>query len=497
MPERNENGRRQFLQLLANSTIAGATGATLLRAKMSCAATTDEKKPNFVFILVDDLGWRDVGFTGSRYYETPQIDRLAREGMVFTNAYANAPNCAPTRACLLSGQYTPRHGIYTVGTSERGQSKHRKLIPTPNTTTLAPGIRTLAEALHTAGYANAHVGKWHLGSDPDSGPRAQGFDRNIAGNRAGAPKSYFSPYKNPDLDDGPEGEYLTDRLTDEALGFMEEHRDRPFFLYMSHYAVHTPIQAQEAILQKYKQKPPDNGQNNPAYAAMVESTDRSVGRIVEKLDALGIAENTVVVFFSDNGGHGGVTSNAPLRGAKGMLYEGGIREPAIVRWPGRIRPGSTCDVPVIGLDFYPTLLEMAGVRREPGQVLDGESLVPLLTGKGTLHRDTLFWHFPAYLESFRSRGKAAASKDGRIREVDLWRTTPAGAVRQGDFKLIEFFEDGRLELYNLREDISERDDLAQALPEKVRALHALLLDWRREVNAPVPVELNPDFGRQR
>ena len=437
-------------------------------------------KPNFVFILIDDLGWKDVGFMGSGYYETPHIDRLSREGMVFRSAYANAPNCAPTRACLLSGQYTPRHGVFTVGTSERGQAKNRKLIPIPNTTTLSPSFHTIAEALKSAGYINAHVGKWHLGKDPESGPNAQGFDVNIGGNYSGSPRSYFSPYKNADLRDGPEGEYLTDRLTDEALAFMESNRERPFFLYMSHYAVHTPIQAKQDITNKYRQKEGSDGQSNPKYAAMIESTDQSVGRILDKLDELQLRDNTVVVFFSDNGGHGAVTSMQPLRGAKGMLYEGGIREPAIVRWPGKVAPGATCDVPVIGIDFYPTMLEIAGVEREPDHLLDGESLVPLLTQTGPLQRDAIFWHFPAYLEA-------------RKNSATPWRTTPAGAIRQGDFKLIEFFEDGHLELYNLKQDISEKKNLADKMPHKTTELHNRLLEWRKATHAPVPTERNPAY----
>jgi len=475
--------RRTFLRHCSAGALALAAGG--MGAGRTAADTS--RTPNFVFILIDDMGWRDVGFMGSRYYETPNIDRLAAQGMVFTDAYANAPNCAPTRACLLSGQYGPRHGVYTVGNSDRGSAAGRKLIPVTNRTTLPAETITLAEAIRPAGYRSASIGKWHLGVDPDSGPVAQGFDVNVAGNLAGNPSSYFSPYRNKNLPDGPKGEYLTDRLTEEALAFIEANRARPFFLYLPHYAVHTPIQAKQELVAKYKKKRPDGGQGNPEYAAMIESVDQGVGALLAKLDQLGLADNTVVVFFSDNGGVGGyrelgiaggeITSNRPLRGGKGMLYEGGIREPTIVRWPAKVKAGTRCATPVIGLDFYPTFLEIAGAEKKPGQILDGESLVPLLTGTGTLKRDAIFWHFPAYLQG--SKG--------------TWRTTPCGVIRSGGWKLIEFFEDNRLELYNLADDIGEAADLAEKMPEKAKELHDRLVAWRKAVNAPVPTEKNPQF----
>jgi len=472
--------RRDFLAATASGALAAALGP-------AAAGEARRRPPNVLLILIDDMGWRDVGFMGSRYYETPNIDRLAAQGMVFTNAYANAPNCAPTRACLMSGQYGPRHGVYTVGTSQRGKAAGRKLIPIPNRTTLPAKTVTLAESLKRAGYTSASMGKWHLGSDPELGPVGQGFDVNVAGNTAGNPRSYFSPYRNKDLPDGPKGEYLTDRLTQEALAFIEANRARPFFLYLPHYAVHTPIQAKKQLIAKYQAKPPSGGQSNPKYAAMIESVDQGVGALMAKLGQLNLAENTVVIFFSDNGGVGGyrelgiqggeITSNKPLRGGKGMLYEGGIREPMVVRWPAIVKAGTRCDVPVIGLDFYPTILEIAGLAKEPGQVLDGESLMPLLAQTGTLKRDALFWHFPAYLQGGRG----------------TWRTTPAGAIRQGDFKLIEFFEDSSLELYNLKDDIGETKNLAERMPDKTRALHQRLVAWRTAVKAPVPTERNPTF----
>ena len=447
------------------------------------AAKSVARRPNVIFILVDDLGWRDVGFLGSEYYETPNIDRLAREGMIFSDAYAAAPNCAPSRASLLTGQYTPRHGVYTVGSSERGRAEQRRLVPIANRTTLAPEHVTIAEVLADAGYATAMIGKWHLGDTPDHDPLSQGFHVNVAGNTAGHPRSYFSPYGNKDLPDGPAGEYLTDRLTEESLRFIEANRVNPFFLYLSHYAVHTPIQAKQELTARYRDRPASNGQNNPIYAAMIESVDQGIGRILDKLAELAIDENTVVVFYSDNGGHGRVTSMQPLRGAKGMLYEGGIRVPMAVRRPGSIKAGSRCAVPVTMVDFFPTILEFAGVTAPADLTLDGETLVPLLRGGTRLSRDAIFWHFPAYLES----GRGAATP---------WRTTPAGAIRQGGWKLIEFFEDGTIELFYLEDDIGESRDLSGSMPEKAETLHRLLQDWRMSVGALVPTELNQRYREQ-
>lgn len=424
------------------------------------------KRPNFVFILIDDLGWTDLRFMGSRYYETPRIDRFAGEGVVFTNAYSNAPNCAPTRACLMSGQYSPRHGVYTVGTSERGPSQRRKLIPIANTEELGREHVTLAEALKPAGYACACFGKWHLGNRRPYLPQDRGFDAVWDRTRSG----HFLEH----------GEYLADRLTREALDFMVANRDRPFFLYLSHHAVHTPLQAKSELVEKYERKPPSGPHKDPTYAAMIESVDESVGRVLDKLDELGLTEDTAVFFFSDNGGFGNATAMDPLRGSKGMLYEGGIRVPAIIRWPGKVAGGRACDVPIIGLDFYPTILEMAGVKPPVGYVLDGESLVPLLQGTGSLRREAIFWHYPVYLEPYNPNQWP-------------WRTTPAGAIRKGNWKLIEFFEDDRIELYNLQDDIGEKNDLAAVMPEKARELHRTLLDWRAALNAPVPRSLNPEF----
>ncbi|MBC8325280.1 MAG: sulfatase [Verrucomicrobia subdivision 3 bacterium] len=440
------------------------------------------KPPNIVFYFIDDLGWTDVSFMGSKYYETPHVDRLAREGMKFMSAYSNAPNCAPSRACLMSGQYGPRHGVYTVANSDRGKAEFRKLIPIKNKTVLEDKFVTLAESLKAAGYVTATMGKWHLGTDPTT----QGFDVNIAGKQWGSPSGggYHSPYHYPNLVNREKGEYLTDRLGAEACKFIEANKDIPFFLYLTHYAVHTPIQAKAELTAKYKKKKPIGGHNNPAYAAMVESMDDSIGAVQATLKRLKLDDNTIVIFFADNGGHGGVTSNAPLRGSKGMLYEGGIREPLAVKWPGVTQPGSTCHVPVIAVDFYPTLLEIAGAKRPKNYQLDGVSLTPLLRdASGSLGRDALHWHFPCYLQGYTPRHGP-------------FRTTPAAAIRMGDWKLIEFFEDGKLELYNLKNDLSEKTDLAKEMPAKIKELHTAMLKWRKATNAPVPTEKNPLFDPQ-
>ena len=457
-------------------------------------AEAGAQRPNFVFILLDDLGWGDLGCYGSAPYETPRIDRMAAEGLRFTAAYANAPNCAPTRACLLSGQYSPRHGVYTVNSSARGKAGQRRLVPIANTPTLADGVVTLAEALGGAGYATACVGKWHLGDDP----RSQGFDVNIGGDHKGHPATYFSPYGNPKIPDGPEGEYLTERLTDEALAFVGSHREQPFFLYLSHFAVHTPVQAPAAAVARHEvaaaaREAAGGEGGHPRYAAMIEAVDVGVGRLLDGLDQLGLAEDTLVVLFSDNGGHAKYTAQSPLRGSKGMLYEGGIREPLIARWPGRIEAGGTCDVPVIGLDVYPTFLELAGVEQPAGVELDGESIVGLLAGGAQLAREALYWHFPVYLEASGGAEASGGTGGGSGGAGGRWRTTPAGAIRAGRYKLLEFFEDGRLELFDLRDDPGESQDLSAVMPERAAALGQELGRWRESVGAPVPRERNPRF----
>ncbi len=444
--------------------------------------------PNIVLILADDLGWTDVGCFGTKFYETPNIDRLAKEGMRFTNAYTNGPNCAPTRACLMSGKYSPRHGVFTVGDPWRGAKNRRKMIPVPNNTTLASEEVTIAEALKTAGYTSAAIGKWHLGGQGNL-PTDQGFDLNVGGSHSGSPAGGYHLPNRMKLPKAKKGEYLTDHLTDRGVEFIEEHKNGPFFLYQSYHSVHTPIQSKKEYKEKYDKKPVPEGSkhSHAAYAGMVQSLDEGVGKILEKLDDLGIADRTVVVFMSDNGGVGGyrdagiggteITNNAPLRGGKGMLYEGGIHVPMIVRWPGVVEPGSQCDVPVITTDFYPTFLAIAGAKGDPKHKLDGRSLLPLLLQTGKFARDAIYWHFPAYLQGYGGDD----------------RTTPAGVIRSGDYKLIEFFEDGHVELYNLAEDIGEKNDLAKKMPERAKELHDKLIAWRKSVNAPMP-KPNPDYN---
>ncbi len=441
--------------------------------------------PNIVLIYIDDLGWRDAGFMGSTYYETPNIDELAHAGTVFTNAYSNAPNCAPSRASLLTGLYTPRHGVYTVGSPARGEARLRRLIPAPNDTDLDSSFVTIAEALREAGYSTGHFGKWHLGGHGGS-PTEHGFDLNIAGDSVGQPPGYFHPYRRggrelSGLAAGEEGEYLTDRLTDEALAYIEENREKNFFLYLSHYAVHTPLQGQPDLIEKYRGKPGTDVHDNPTYAAMIESVDESVGRVLAKLDQLGLTSNTVVVFYSDNGGYGPATSMRPLRGSKGMLYEGGIRVPMVVRWPGKIPGGVNDDTPVIGTDLYPTILEITGVAPDPQMPLDGVSLYRLLVDHKNIDPRPLFWHFPAYLQAYRGMESP-------------WRTTPAAAIRVGRYKLIEWYEDGRVELYDLDADLGESHDLFEELPEKASELLDRLHRWQEDVGAamPVPVEAVSD-----
>jgi arylsulfatase A-like enzyme len=466
--------------------------ATLAFLLLAGAAPADERPgdgrpPNILFILIDDLGWRDLGCYGSTFYETPNIDKLAGQGMKFTDAYAACSVCSPTRAAILSGQYPARLHL-TDYLSGRPPKDARLQVPdwTPY---LGPDVQTIAGALKPANYVSALIGKWHLGGSRDFGapreaedslPERRGFDVNIAGSHYGQPPDYFFPYERagpggttyrlPNFTGGREGEYLTDRLTGEAEKFIEKNKDRPFFLYLAHYAVHTSIgnrfQGKPKTIARYQAKAdPKAPQHNAVYAAMIDSMDESVGRLMHKLDELKIADRTVVVFTSDNGGYNQATAQPPLRGAKSEAYEGGIRVPLIIRWPGVVKDGSVSETPVTSVDFLPTCCEMAGVKPKAGQPLDGLSLVPLLRQTGRLERDAIFWHYPHY--------------------NDL--TTPHGIVRRGDDKLIEYFEDGRLELYNLKTDVGEKENLAAAQREKARELRRLLTGWRKQVGAQMPV----------
>ena len=435
-------------------------------------------RPNFVVFYVDDWGWRDAAFLGSGFYSTPRMDAFAQEGLLFGEAYAAGPNCAPSRASVMTGRYTPRHGILTVASSKRGKARNRLLVPIENRTQLADDELTIAELLRSNGYATAMIGKWHLGPDP----RTQGFEFSVAGNQSGHPRSYFSPYGNRDLEDGPAGEYLTDRLTSEAVGFLERTGERPFFLYLSHYAVHTPIQALPGDTEEFTNKAPDGGQSSAQYAGMIAAVDRSFGRVLDTLERLGLSDNTLVILTSDNGGNGTVTSNAPLRGAKGMLFEGGIRVPLVMRWPGHVPSGTSSAEPVHAIDLFPTLAELAHASPASNVPIDGVSLVPLFEGRD-LARDALFWHFPVYLEGDRTT-------------VGPWRTTPVGAMRAGRWKLIEWFETGKLELFDLRLDPGESTDVSLERPDLTIALGKRIEAWRKSLGARVPEELEPAFVRQ-
>ena len=448
----------------------------------SSSSSSSSIAPNIILINVDDLGWKDVGFNGSRYYETPNLDRLAKESVRFTNAYAGAANCAPSRACLISGQQTPRHGIYTVGNSDRGNVKTRRIIPTANNTTLADEQLTLAEVLGNHGYISTSIGKWHLGEDP----RTQGFDQNVGGTHAGHPRSYFSPYKNPNLSDGPEGEYLTDRITDEALQFIEENQKKPFFLYLPFFTIHTPLQGKEALVEKYKQKPKLDGQGrNPHYAAMVEAMDASVGRILQRLEEIKLDDNTILIFTSDNGGISFQSRQHPLRAGKGSYYEGGIRVPLLIRWKAKMKEAWETDTPVTNLDFFPTILDLLDIEVPANKTLDGQSLAGLLLEKKALETRPLIWHFPIYLQAYRVGGDE--SRD------DLFRTRPGSVIRLGDWKLHQYFEDDALELYHLGQDLGEQKNLANERPEKATELLTILNEWRRDMQAPVPTEPNPEY----
>jgi arylsulfatase A-like enzyme len=441
----------------------------------------DHNTPNILLINIDDMGWRDVGFMGSEYYETPNLDALAADGMIFTNAYAAASNCAPSRACLMSGQWTPRHGIYTVGTSARGKSKHRRLVPVTNNEILSDGQYTLTEALRDAGYRTCHAGKWHISEDP----LTQGFDVNIGGTHAGHPSSYYPPYRNVPLEAPDDDYYLTNLIMDNILEFLQSTTDTPFFLYYAPYAVHTPVHPVHDLLPRYRDKPEWNGQNNAEYATMVENLDMQIGRLIDALKKSGEIKNTFILFTSDNGGHYGITKQFPLRSGKGSYYEGGIREPMFAYWEGNIRGGTNSDVPVTNLDFYPTILDVAGLEKPADKKLDGKSILPVLTGNGTMDQRPLFWHFPIYLQSYL--------KEDVSTQDPLFRTRPGSAVRLGDWKLIQYFEHNDLELYNLKEDLSEKDNRAQTHPEKLNELLKILEDWRKETNAPVPDKLNPEY----
>jgi arylsulfatase A len=437
-------------------------------ASSSCAAA----KPNFVLILADDLGWTDVACYGSKLYETPNIDQLARDGVKFTQNYSACTVCSPTRAALLTGKYPAR--LHITDWIPGQMPDNPKLIVPDWTKYLPLEETTMADVFHNAGYATASIGKWHLGRE-EYYPDKHGFDFFLAGTDKPNTEHYFSPYGIPTLPDGPKGEYVTDRLTTEAIRFIDKNKDKPFFLYLPHFAVHLPLQAKQKLIAKYQAKiKPGDAQSNATYAAMIDSLDQSVGRIRRELKKLGIANHTIVVFASDNGGRVPTTSNLPLRVGKGSCYEGGTRVPLIINWPGVTKPATVCNAPVISMDLFPTFVEIAGLPDGAKTTLDGVSLVPILRDSGDLKRDELFWHYPHY-QHYQKGG-----------------TTPYSAIHQGDFKLIEFLADMRVELYNLKKDIGEQRDLASHMPDKVNELRKRLHAWREEVGAQMPTR-NPKY----
>lgn len=492
--------------------------SALLLATSCCAMLQAQKatsdRPNVVFILVDDYGWSDTSYNGSTFYETPNIDRLANEGMRFTNGYAAASVSSPTRVSILTGKYPARTHItdwipgYQHGLNSEQLSSY-KLISPPMVLNMPLSEVTVAEAMKEGGYATYFVGKWHCAEDEGFYPQHQGFDVNIGGWLKGSPNgnrrvedeggAYYTPYHNPYLPDGPKGEFLTDRLGDEAVKLIHSSGDKPFLLYLSFYAVHTPIEAKPEKTAYFREKAKRLGldknepftlevdwlrnadrkaphwkerriQSDPEYAALISSMDDNVGKVLDSMRANGLDKNTIVCFLSDNGGlstaEGSPTTNAPLRGGKGWLYEGGIREPYIIKYPPLVKAGSSCSVPVISTDFYPTLLELAGLSQRPEQHCDGVSIVPLLKGEKQ-DRGTLYFHYPNY------GGKGDA---------------PSGAIREGDYKLIEFFEDGHTELYNLKKDISESNDLSENEPERAERMLHQLREWRKQCGAWMPTK---------
>ena len=485
--------RRDFLKAMSLGAASLALPGCVSGAQQ-LSGDYSRKKPNIVLILVDDLGWRDVSCYGPAsggFYETPNIDRLASAGIRFTDGYAACAVCSPTRAAVMTGRYPARLGVTDwirsrfqggkipadkENPTEYVGGKNNKLLCPPNALWMELEELTIAEALESAGYTSCHIGKWHLGAD-DWYPDKQGFDFNIGGCDFGQPPTYFDPYfrkgqgQIPTLKPRREGEYLTDREGDEAVRFIRQNKDKPFFLYMAHYAVHTPIQAKKDLTEKYRDKP-RYGQKNPAYAAMIESVDDAVGEICSVLDELNLTQNTLVIFTSDNGGLSGVTNNAPLRAGKGFPYEGGVRVPVIIRWPGVIKRGTVSHEPVTSVDYFPTICRTAGVPLPGDRDIDGVSLVEHLKSGGAskLSRDAIFWHFPHY-------------RGGIV---------PYSIIRAGDWKLIKRYEGKTFELFNLKTDLSEKNDVSQQLPEKVKELDAKLSGWLRATGAKMPRQ-NPAY----
>jgi len=467
--------RRQFLKSVGFGAAALALpGCSAGSSRFTKAGKNTKPKPNFLFILADDLGWSQLGCYGSGFYETPNIDRLAGEGMRFTDAYAACPVCSPTRASIMTGKYPAR--LHLTDFIAGGNFPHEKYKQPEWQKYLPLEEITIAEVLKTAGYATASFGKWHLSiakKPPESlpyNPDKQGFDE------------YIVTYKPSSRHDPETDAHNVEIITEKSLEFLQKNKDRPFFLYVTHNTIHGPILGKKKLVEKYKNKPgADLPQNNPVIGAMIEELDNSVGRLLKRLDELKIADNTIVVFFGDNGGLERSAKQTPLRSGKANLYEGGIREPLIVRWPGVIQPGSICSEPVISVDFFPTFLRTLGLESMVKEPVDGTSLLPLLRQSGALNRQAIYWHYPHYHSS--SIG-------------------PCGAVRKGDYKLLEWFDEticgpgNKFELYNLKQDIGEQNSLAKKMPEKTSELRELLTNWRNKVNAQM-LTPNPNYNPQK
>jgi len=457
-------------KLHSSTLLCLAWAFTLLTASAS-------ERPNIVFILADDLGWRDLSVMGSEYYETPAIDQLAKDGALLTHAYASAPVCQPTRAAFLAGKTPARLHTTVVFDTDKGKEP---LLPPKNVNYMPHEEITIAERLKELGYRTGMIGKWHFAPLPGYLPTEHGFDVNIAGCNMGKPKSYFSPYSNPELTDGPEGEYLTDRLAAEAAHFIESSGEDPFFLYLALYTPHIPLEAPEATIEHFRNKEPDNGHKEPVYAAMIAHMDAAVRTVLDTLEKQGLAENTIVVFTSDNGGlhpnplYPYVTDNAPLRAGKFTLFEGGIRVPGIVRWPGKIPTGQTIDTPIVTHDWHTTFAKAAGADLADTQ-LDGVDLLPMLTGKTPLEPRQLGWHFPHY---FVRQG--------------FYLTKPVSVLLDHPWKVHYDHETASVRLYNLEKDLGETTDLAEKQPEKAARMKDDLLAWLSQNNAAFPTK-NPAF----
>ena len=467
-----------------NNQIIKKLSFLLLLMLLSSSNKESLDKPNIILIVADDLGWSDLSYMGSEYYETPNIDKLSKSGMTFYNGYASSANCAPSRATMLSGKYHTEHGIYTVRNSDRGSRKTRKIIPIETKTTLDLDFFVIPEMLKEVGYTNGHFGKWHLG-DVGFHPEQSGFDVNIGGNRHGGPGGYFAPYPNPELENEPKGEYLTDRIGDEVVKFIDQNKENNFFAYVPFFSVHTPIQSKPDYQKKYSNKESNEYHNRPDYAGMIQSLDENIGKILDKIDTLNLSENTVIIFTSDNGGIRAISNQYPLRAGKGSYYEGGIKVPMIFSWKGKIEAETDSYERISNLDFYPTIKNLVGYKESID--LDGEDLTPIFKGEKLKKRE-LYFHFPIYLEPYRVQLDSGTDP--------LFRTRPGTVIIKDNWKLHHYYEDNKFELYNLEKDISESKNLVEINKEKKTELLMDLNNWRKAKNAPIPSKLNPYYDQK-